>query len=189
MKIDINIPDSQIGEWSIEAFEVPKNDIGNMISMMKTGRSVPPGTYKRLKRNNTVVMSNTPDEIRDFYMFIRKAKGHVLVNGLGMGVLLNALLEKDDIEKITVIEKHKEVIDLVSPYIEDSRVEIIHSDCFDYKPPKGIRYDAVWHDIWDYICSDNLDEMKKLHRKYGRKTDYQASWCRTECEMQKRTNY
>jgi hypothetical protein len=32
---------------------------------------------------------------------------------------------------------------------------------------KGKRYDMVWHDIWDDICSDNLEGMAKLHRKYG----------------------
>jgi hypothetical protein len=34
----------------------------------------------------------------------------------------------------------------------------------------------VWHDIWLDLCTDNLEGMGKLHRKYGRRTDWQGSW-------------
>jgi len=180
VKIEVNIPDGVSGDYEVKTFSVNKND--DWISAMKTGRSVPEGTYKKLKRKDTTVMSNTPDEIRDFMGFVNRAKGSVLVNGLGLGVLLNALLEKPEITDITVVEISEDVIKLVAPYITDKRVTIVHSDCFTYKPPKGKRYNAVWHDIWDYICTDNLDDMKKLHRKYGRISDYQESWARNLCE-------
>ena len=191
MKIDINVPDGISGNWKVETFEVQEKELSQMISMFKTGRGVPAGTYKRLMRNGTCVMSNTPDEISDFMRFVWKAKGSVLVNGLGLGVLLKALLNKPEITDITVIEKSEDVIKLVAPtYTNDERVTIINADAFEYKPPKDKKYNAVWHDIWDYICSDNLDEMKTLHRKYGRKAEYQESWCRWRCEQaNKRYSY
>jgi len=65
---------------------------------------------------------------------------------------------------------------------DDSRVEIIHADAFEYKPPKDVKYTCVWHDIWDDICGDNLPEMTKLHRKYGKKAIYQDSWCKHLCK-------
>jgi hypothetical protein len=184
MNIDINIPDGQSGNWSVETFEVPKEDLSQFISMMKYGRGVPAGIYKRLTYKGLVVMSNTPDEIRDFMGFVYRAKGSILINGLGLGVLLKALLDKSEITDITVIEKEQDVINLIGPYITDERVTIIHSDAFDYIPPKDKKYNYVWHDIWDNICADNLKEMKILHRKYGRKTEYQESWCRDRCEYQ-----
>jgi hypothetical protein len=58
------------------------------------------------------------------------------------------------------------------------RVEIIQADAFSWKPPKNIRYGMVWHDIWPNICGDNYPEMKTLHRRYGRKADWQGSWCK-----------
>ena len=64
----------------------------------------------------------------------------------------------------------------------DCKLNIICADALEWKPPKGTRYNAVWHDIWDNICGDNLDDMKKLHRKYGRRTNWQGSWCRDQCE-------
>lgn len=183
MKIDINVPDDISNDWRVESFEVEEGDFSQTISMFKTGRGVPTGNYKRLMRGGTCVMSNTPDEIRDFMRFVRIATGSVLVNGLGLGVLLKALLDKPEVTDVTVIEKSEDVIKLVAPtYLNDSRVIIINADAFEYKAPKGKRYNAVWHDIWDNICSDNLNEMKTLHRKYGRKTDYQESWCRWHCE-------
>jgi len=186
MKVEINIPDRKVGEWEIETFEVPKNDISQAISMIKYGRGVPSGVYKRLRRGGETVMSNTPDEIRDGLHFVRKATGSVLINGLGMGVIVKMLLEKPDVTDITIIEKSKDVIELVADYYKDPRITIIHADCFEWQPSKGKRYNAVWHNIWDNICEDNLEEMKKLHRKYGRRSDYQESWCRYECERQRR---
>ena len=162
-----------------------------MISALKTGRYVRPGTYKRLMHNGTCVMSNTPDEIRDFLGFLRPAHGKILINGLGLGVLLKALLEKPEVTEITVIEKSEDVIKLVAPtYTSDARVKIINADAFSYKPEKKEKWDYVWHDIWNYICVDNLKEMATLHRKYGKKTTtYQASWCKRECLQAKRKGW
>lgn len=188
MKIEVNVPDGVSGNWSVSTFVVPKEDFSQMISLMKTGRGVPEGTYKRLMRNGEVIMSNTPDEIRDFMGFYRRATGSILVNGLGLGVTLKALSEKPEVTDITVIENSEDVIKLVAPSYTDPKITIIHGDAFTWEPPKGKVYDAVWHDIWDNICADNLPEMKKLHKKYGRRSKYQESWCRYQCERQEREN-
>lgn len=140
----------------------------------------------RLMRGSTVVMSNTPMEIRTNRTFVRYAKGNVLINGLGLGMVLTAILRKPEVESVTVIEAAAEVIELVAPtFRDDPRVEIVHANAFDYQPPKGMRFDAVWHDIWDFISAENLPEMHRLHRKYGQRTPWQASWCRIECELQR----
>lgn len=186
MKIEVNVPDGVSGNWSVETFIVPENDFSQRISMFKTGRGVPPGTYKRLMRDGEVIMSNTPDEINDALCFIYNACGHVLINGLGLGVVVNALLAKESVTKITIIEQSEDVIKLIAPHITDERVEIIYADAFDYNPPKDVVYGAVWHDIWDYITSENIPEMKKLHKKYAKKTGFQESWCKRECEKRLR---
>lgn len=185
--IEIEVPDGISGDWKVETFVIEKPEISEMLSLVKYGRGVPPGTYKRLCRRSAVIMSNTPDEIRDFRSFVWKAEGSVLVNGLGLGVLLKALLDKVEVTSVRVVEKSADVINLVADtYLKDSRVEIIHADAFEYKSPKGTSYNAVWHDIWDTICADNLPEMHTLHRKYGRSSHYQESWCRWRCEQAKK---
>lgn len=189
-KVECRVPDQKSEHWSIESFEVKEDDFQRMLfNFRNPGRGVAPGKYKRLMYlpSQDVMMSNTPAEIMDHWGFIREARGHVLVNGLGLGIVLEMLLAKPEVTKITVIEKDSEIIDLVKPHFDnEDRVEIVHDDAFTYQPPQGVRYDAVWHDIWLNITSDNLEEMKKLHRKYGRKTDWQGSWCRDECERIRR---
>ena len=106
-----------------------------------------------------------------------------MINGLGLGVTLKLVLAKPEVKNVTVIEKSADVIKLVAPtYCEDPRLVILNKDAFEYNPPKGVRYDAVYHDIWNNISSDNLPEMHKLHRKYGRRCAWQGSWCREWCE-------
>ena len=188
MKIDMSfLPDGKSGNWEISSFTVKPEELSEMISIFKTGRGVPAGTYKKLTRGGHVIMSNTPDEIRDFTPFLSNAKGVILINGLGMGCLVKALLEKEAVEEIIVIEKSLDVINLVAPYFNDKRLTIINDDAFTYQPPKNKKYDYIWHDIWDDICADNLPEMAKLHRKYAKRvTCFQDSWSKGECQRQKR---
>lgn len=183
------LPDGVSGHWSVSTFDVPENDLSQRISIFKSGRGVPTGSYKRLLRSGTVVMSNTPDELRDYRHFTRKAYGAILINGLGLGCVVKELLNKSEVTKITVIEKSKDVIKLVAPYLKDERLTVIHADAFEYKPAKDENFDFVWHDIWDYICSDNLKEMSRLHRKYGRKTGWQDSWAKSICQSSARRGY
>lgn len=179
MDTTVDVLDGVSGDWRVETFEVEKPSVYLLIK----GRPITPGIYKRLMYKSQVVMSNTPAEIRDFMSFVWRAKGNVLINGLGLGVVLKAILQKSDVESVTVIELSEDVIKLVAPYFADPRVTIVQADAMTWKPPKDIRYNAVWHDIWTYVCEDNLDDMKILHRRYGRKCDWQASWCRDQLRV------
>ena len=198
-KIKVDVPDGESGDWKVERFTVSDEDIKlhNLRCSFKAGmggRVMESGTYTKITRNGKVIMSDTPAEIRDHMEFIyqaRKRGGHVLINGLGLGWALEAILDAPKIKTITVIEKSPDVIDLVGQHYKDKCPKnkyllIIHADALEWKPPKGNHYEAVWHDIWDNICSDNLPDMHKLHRKYGRRCDWQGSWCRYQCEQANR---
>jgi len=184
----VDVPEGTRGPWSVSRFTVneEQSKFDRLRAVVKGhGRYVPSGTYTALMRGGYVIMSDTPDEMRDHYEPVRRAKGSVLINGLGIGMVLNAILRKPDVTDVTVIEKSADVIALVGPhYANDPRVTIVEADALEYQPPKGERYAVVWHDIWDAICADNLDDMKRLHRKYGRRADWQGSWARAQCERQ-----
>ena len=172
------LPEMQNGPWKIEHFVVDRPDYHSLMR----GRGVPMGgKFTRLMRGRQLVMSDTPAEQRDHWAAVANAKGSCLLNGLGIGMVLKNILLKPEVEDVTVVEISQDLIDIVSPHYNDSRVTFICSSAFDYKPPKGKRYQMVWHDIWDNICSDNLKEMEKLHRKYGRRSEWQGSWCKAEC--------
>jgi len=177
--------------WRVETYEVSQaeSDASRVrVVIDPMDHYVPPGTYTRLVRGRTIVMANTPLEVRTHADFVQRATGKVLINGLGLGMALTEILKKPDVESVRVIELAREVIELVGPSFTDSRVSIIHASAFDYQPEKGMRFQAVWHDIWDAICADNLREMHQLHRKYARHADWQGSWCRAECERLRQLN-
>jgi len=185
MNIEIDVPDGTSGDWSVSTFTVTEKDarFENMRAACSfSGRWIMAGTYKRLMWRSRVVMSNTPAEIGDHYSFIHEARrrgGHILINGLGLGACLKAVLESNKVERVTVIERSPDVIKLVAPtHTVDDRVQVIEANAYTYMPPKGVRYTTVWHDVWDTICADNLPGMHRLHRKYGRRTDWQGSWAR-----------
>lgn len=191
MKINVEVPASTSGDWSVEDFTVSREDaeLFNVRANFQPGRrSIEAGDYKKLVYKNDIIMSNTPAETRDCMYFIRIAVGNILINGLGLGIVVAALLKKPSVLSIIVIENSDDVIKLVAPSFKDKRVKIIHMCAFDYAPPRGIKYDYVWHDIWTNICTDNLREMHKLHRKYGKRSKWQGSWCRELCESYKSYN-
>lgn len=188
----VDVPEGQSGDWRVERFEVSAEDetFGRLRAIATSrGRFVPRGRYTRLMRNGTLVASDTPDEIRDHCFAVYRARGQVLINGLGLGITVQAMLAKAEVDKVTVIEIAPDVIALVGPHYQErfgDRLEIVEADAFTWKPPKGVRYNVVWHDVWDNICIDNLPQMHRLHRKYGRRADWQGSWCRCQCEQQRK---
>jgi len=193
MNTEIKVPDGVSGRWKVETIEVSEQQ-ALLSTMHEPHRQVKAGQYKRLaykdpnKPRDITVMSNTPAEVRDHrpYYWRLTNGGHVLINGLGLGMSLQWAIEDKRVKKITVIEISEDVIKLVAPTYKHEKVEIIQDNAYTYKPPKGIRYTVVWHDIWNEITTDNLPLMSKLHRKYGRRCDWQGSWSRGESRLKRR---
>lgn len=181
-----SVPCGASGQYAVEEFAVTTEDakfFNLRAAINGDRRTIIPGKYKSLKRNGKIIMSNTPSEMNDFRYFVYRASGDILINGLGLGVVLSQLLKKTEVKNIIAIEISQDIVSLIAPaFSKDKRVSIINADALTWCPPKGMKFDFVWHDIWDDICSDNLPEMKTLHRKYGRKTKCQQSWCREKCE-------
>jgi hypothetical protein len=191
----VDVPPGQSGNWNVERFEV--SQLTAEISCLRSSsRSVSPGQYTRLTRGRAVIMSDTPAEVSDHLPFIRRARrvgGKILIHGLGLGVCLDAILREDmrptNVEHVLVIEKSQDVIGLVAQHYLDrygDRLEIRQGDAYTWQPEKGQRWTCVWHDIWDNLCLDNLPKTTKLHRRFGRRCDWQDSWGRTYLKIRKR---
>lgn len=177
----VDVPEGSSGAWQVSRFTLSReqSDVERIRAIVSGGRGVPEGTYTRLTRHGHVVMSDTPDEMRDHREPVRHARGHILINGLGLGMVLQACLDKPEVEHATVIDASADVIALVAPHYQaryGDRLTIIHADAFTWQPPKNTHYAMVWHDIWDDLCTDNLPEMARLKRKYGRRADWQDCW-------------
>jgi hypothetical protein len=167
---------------------------GALIAMINGGgRYAPEGTYLTLYEGGTLWMSDTPDEIFDHLEAIDAAKDHCLVTGLGMGLVTAAMLDKPEVTHVTVIERNPEVVAFIGERLfaryGRERLTIVCADAFEYRPPKGLRYGAVWHDIWPTLCSDNLPEMAKLTRRYCRRAAWVGCWGKEQCRWAKRRGW
>lgn len=154
----------KIGDFEINKFSISKDDIAAIL------RGMAPGNYVRLMHKGTTVMSNSYMEKRTNESFVLNAHGNVLIAGLGIGLVLLAIQDKIDVQSITVIEKHKDVINLIAPQLPlNKKITIIHGDIFKWIPPEKALYDVIYFDIWDYINSDIWqDEMIPLKNKFNK---------------------
>jgi hypothetical protein len=181
----VTVPVGTRGPWAVERFEVTEHDakLENLRAMFGSGRPIHPGTYTRLTYRGHVVMSDTPAEKHDHWWPVHNARGHCLVTGLGLGVVADAMLLRPEVTKVTVVEIDADVIALVAPHyraLYGERFEAVLANAYQYQPAAKV-YGVVWHDIWPAICSDNLPEMTRLKRKYGRRAERQGCWCEAEC--------
>lgn len=188
----VTVPDGKRGDWEISTFTLTDSDVlmDNLRAMRDGNYEMVcyPGTYRRLThKKRGCIMSNTSMEIITAREVYDDATGRVLINGLGLGMVLEGVLSKPDVTFVRVIEFDADVIALVAPHFaNDPRVEIVHADAYEYKPAKGETFDYVWHDIWDEISADNLPLMAKLCRKYGHKAAKQGVWSRKQARREQR---
>lgn len=81
------------------------------IAMMRTHR-------KNWQRADDVWMSFTPMEVFTLRPGTKKARGHTVVAGLGMGYQLIQVTRKKTVKKVTVVEIEQSLVDWVRPRIE-----------------------------------------------------------------------
>jgi hypothetical protein len=188
------IPEGEIGEAKVMHFEIEEEKAKFFnLQMLFNGsgsRRVDPGRYAKLFVGNKLMMSDTRAEQQDHLDIVREAQGDVLIAGLGLGLVTDAILRKSEVESVTVIELSADVIALVGPHLEDSRLTIVEADIFTWKPEKGRKFDAIWFDIWPDLCTDYLPEIGRLHQraKYWKRSrdSFMNSWGRDFLRYQKR---
>jgi hypothetical protein len=194
-----NLPEGRSGEVEVKRIVVTESEtrMGALRASIKGGWSaIKPGTYTGLYRNGSLWMSDTPDERRDHIGFVYRlnwCQGQsAIINGLGIGVVLNAILRIPTITHVDVVEIDSDVITLVEPFYQElarsqsKSLTVHHADAYLIRWPPKTRWTAAWHDIWKDICTDNLEGISRLHRRYGRRVDWQDSWKRDELKYRQR---
>lgn len=123
------------------------------------------------------MMSNTSMEKFSNQKAVNRSHGHVLIGGLGIGLIIIPICEKDDVLSVTVIEKNPDVIALVAPHIKHQKLTIIQADIMEWRPAKGRKFNSIYFDIWPDINLDNLDDIKKLHACFKFRLDRKDPHC------------
>lgn len=158
--------ENEIGNFKLEKFEINKNNRDFRCY-------IPDGKYIRLLDKsagwNGCVMSDTDMEKRTNTQFVLKANGDVFIAGLGLGMIVLPIQDKEEVKSITILEKYPEVIELVGKQLPlNDKVKIIQGDVFKYEFPKGTKFDTIYFDIWNYVNEDVYEEMQQLKKKYRR---------------------
>lgn len=181
-----HIPPQEVGLWSITKILI--TDIENKFFKESNRALTPPGMYTILKRYTTPslhlggesVMNDFLPELKTHLNFVLKARGSVLITGLGLGCVVRGLLANNIVTQIDVIERDPKVIRMVWPYMpKDTRLNIIESDALDYCLQTEKEYDYAWHDVWN-DPDKNEDPLYAIHGKLIKlmhgKAKHQSAW-------------
>lgn len=136
--------------------------------------------YTRLFIGDQLWMTDAEFEWRSNLGFIVNAYGDVLIAGLGIGLILQPLIDAPDVLSITVIERSADVIALIGPHYQTPKLTIIEADAYMWTPPKKA-YNVIYFDIWpDVPNSDNREEISGLKKRYRaalKKGGRSYAWC------------
>ena len=124
-------------------------------------------SYLALTEGNNIWMSLNPNEIETMKPYINKAKGNVLVLGLGMGYVPFMMAVKQEVKSITIIEKDPEIIGLFNSLILPSfknkeKIKIVEDDAINFVK-KNNKFDYIFADLW-HSPEDGLSLFVQLKR-------------------------
>lgn len=182
----VDLPEGVHGACEVRRFTVGENSIENVRNAFH-GRDTRPGEYTMITRRGGLWMSDTDAERRDHISpasRIVHSGGRVLIGGLGLGCILRVALLTPTVSHVDVVEIDPDVVALVGPHYQRMAEEravaltIHEADLFEVKWAPGTRWDVAWFDIWPSLCTDDLAEMARLRRSYGRRSGWNDCWGR-----------
>ncbi|MBR3736991.1 MAG: class I SAM-dependent methyltransferase [Lachnospiraceae bacterium] len=148
-------------------------EIGGGIKVPKIGAFDTGYNYPYLAENNAGLSGLTPYMINTMKDPIEKAEGSVLNLGCGMGYFAYMAHLKDNVGKVTVVEKDADLVELFQRHLlpqfeHPDKIEVIHEDPHTYLDTlEDGTYDFCFADLW----SNNMDlvpylDTKKVCRKF-----------------------
>ena len=166
---NIKVPETKIGKWNFQydsylpyegfMYKDITVDSNNYAEQSQLGFFSTSFKYLTVAQNNNIWMCITPHEIETMEESIKEASGNVAVFGLGLGYYPYMISRKENVNKIVIIERDINAINLFKQYIlpqfdHQEKIEIIHIDAFKYASKLNetdINYAFVdlWHNVDD----------------------------------------
>ena len=154
----------EITEWETPATKYPPAKFGSARITRETYRkgyyrmeAVKGYMFYRLKKpiqvtnleiNGQVSMVDDPLHWYGMQALAEHSTGKVLVGGLGLGLIVHALLQNKDVAQIDVVEINPDVIALIKPRIPTASNLQFHNDSIYAFAHYGQNYDTVIIDLW-----------------------------------------
>lgn len=139
-----------VGEWALAPTPGLRYTAGYFLPCLNQ----PPG-WVITHGGEGVWMSLTRMEIESHMPHLAAARGRVVVMGLGMGFALYNIARKPEIERVTIVERDPDMLELLNrttdwqdwPGIE--KVEFVIGDALLYEPQGEV--DFLYADIWPHL--------------------------------------
>lgn len=155
--------------WKIIYDSIPEQKIGRF-EIVKDG-----GNTSLVEHSDSLIVWMSMDE-NEWHLYNKLrglAYGKVLIAGLGLGFDLLNVADKSSVNEIVVVEKRREVIDFVWPYISHDKTTLIHKDILEYLHDTGEKFNIIYFDIFPGGSDsfpeqmDELCEIAKIRLKFG----------------------
>lgn len=115
-------------------------------------------------------MSYTPQEVATLRPGLRKAKGAVVIGGLGMGWLLTRVLQKKNVNRVWLVEQSQELCDWILPLIKErvtrwqyNKLTVTVGDAKELIPKTHADV-ALW-DIWETLGHVDHEDEAAMQQK------------------------
>lgn len=164
---NIKVPETKIGKWNFQydsylpyegfMYKDIIIDPNNFAEQSQLGFFEKPFKYLTIAQKNNIWMCITPHEIETMDQSIKEASGNVAVFGLGLGYYPYMISRKDDVKKITIIEKDINAINLFNQYILPQfefkdKIEVVQADAFKYaKEMSSDKINYAFVDLWHNV--------------------------------------
>lgn len=191
-----DVPAGVSGLWVIEKIELTERPYDPSTDSRPECFKFRAGTYTSLRRGPEQFMTDLYDEWytqRDGIAEALARGGDVVITGLGIGMVAEAILRPPDsrVGHVTIVEFSEDVINLVAPFLQErypGRIDVVHADALTWEPPAGSRFTVAWHDIWpNPHAPEVIPEMDLLTERYSQWCDWVGFWPKTYFAAERET--
>lgn len=161
-------PDGAVGPWQMK-----RTGVG-LDRGYHSGPCVTSGSTVLMRQSEAggweTWMSLSPMEIESQELACHHARGHTVVMGLGMGWVAANIALQPAVERVTVVERDRDVLDLFArcrvleglPEAAARKIELVQADALRWQP-QGAPVDFLYADIWLNLAEpQTLAEVQRM---------------------------
>tara|TARA_R100000988_G_scaffold88691_1_gene51751 strand:+ start:252 stop:800 length:549 start_codon:yes stop_codon:yes gene_type:complete len=177
-RIEVSIPEGSTGAYQVAHYN--RQTQYKMWQTYLNMKAEPYDNHTVLIKNTCPmpIMQNSQAEYNEHQWLWDNATGDVLIGGLGLGMIHQALIDNPNVTSVTIIELEQDVADLVWEHCaKDDTFNLVIADFETWTPPAGSSFDTVWGDTWLWDNSLTYQEYKALiTNRYSQYTDNIGFW-------------